>query len=915
VGRATLAGSGGALRTGETASSVSPSAQSDSSITDGMRRAIVGAAVVFVLALGIAVSVVWVDRDNHFKDLRQQATLAASSQVNLIQQRLGGEMSTVYALAVVLRQHSYKVSNYWFEPFASELIRYHPGISSLQYAPNGITTYIVPMAGNERAVGNNLLLNNKRNKEALLAISTKRLTISGPFELVQGGVGLVGRLPVFQSPGPDGEDESFWGFAVALVKVDELLRASEIDRLERAGYDYTLWRVHPDNGEPHVFSRSGPERLPDAITLSLPVPNGEWFLSLQPKPGWEGGRRVEFQLKYLSGFVLSLLAAWIAFALLRQPVLLRSEVAARTRELSLANAALAEENRVRAEAEAKLRLSAKVIATSAEAIMITDERQAIVAVNEAFSRMTGYSETEVLGRSPALLASGRHEDAYFQAMFESLKRDGHWQGEVWNRRKNGEVFPQWTGISVLRDESGKITHYVSISSDITERKASEERIHYLAHYDTLTGLPNRLLLRDRTQLAMSAAERGHCKVALLSLDLDRFKMINDSFGHQVGDELLKQVVGRLKSAVRSSDTISRQGGDEFIIVLADRTETPSAAKVASKIQEQLAIPFMCAGQELRVTSSIGIALYPDDGTDFETLLKKCDIAMYHAKESGRATYRFYTDALNANSQERLQLETELRWALERQEFVLYYQPQIELDSGRVAGAEALIRWRHPVKGMVPPGRFIPLAEETGLIVALDEWVMKEACRQAVAWRASGIPLHSISVNLSGLQFRQTDLVGRVRATLAESGLPPECLELELTESILVHDVENVLSTVEQLKAIGVKLAIDDFGTGYSSLAYLKRFAVDKLKIDQSFVRGTDVKDAAIVQAVIQLGKSLNLRTIAEGAETHEQVQTLRDKGCFEVQGYYFSKPLPAELFAAFVERSLVEGVWPAQETL
>jgi diguanylate cyclase (GGDEF)-like protein/PAS domain S-box-containing protein len=889
--------------------------QDEAAQAGGLRGPAFGAAVVFLLALGIALSVVWVDRDNHIKDQRQQATLAASSQINLVHERLDGQLSTPYALAVVLRQYDYKVSNFWFEPFAGELIRYHPGISSLQYAPGGITTYIVPMAGNERAVGNNLLLNSKRNREALLAISTKRLTVAGPFELLQGDVGLVGRLPIFQPPGPNGEEERFWGFAVALVKIDELLRAAEIDRLERSGYHYSLWRVHPDNGAPHVFARSGPEQLGDPVTLSMVVPNGEWFLSVEPKLGWQGSRRIEFQVKYAAGVVLSLLAAWIAFVLFRQPVLLRSEVAARTRELSLANAALAEENRVRSEAEAKLRLSAKVIATTAEAIMITDAAGFIVSVNQAFSRMTGYAESDVLGRSPSLLASGRHDEVYFRTMFESLKRDGHWQGEVWNRRKSGEVFPQWTGISVLRDEAGNISHYVSISSDITERKASEERIHYLAHYDTLTGLPNRLLLRDRTQLAMSAAERNRNKLAVLSLDLDRFKVVNDSFGHQVGDELLRQVVGRLKSAVRGSDTISRQGGDEFIVVLPDHSGAPAATKIANKVQEQLAIPFTCAGQEIRITSSIGIALFPDDGVDFETLLKKADIAMYHAKESGRATYRFYTDSLNANSQERMQLENELRRALDGDEFVLHYQPQVELESGRVVGAEALIRWRHPDKGMVPPGRFIPLAEETGLIVPLDEWVMKEACRQTVAWRAAGLPLQSISVNLSGLQFRQTDLVDRVRNTLAESGLPPECLELELTESILVHDVDTVLSTVNQLKEIGVKLAIDDFGTGYSSLAYLKRFAVDKLKIDQSFVRGTDVQDAAIVQAVIQLGKSLNLRTIAEGAETHAQVQTLRDKGCFEVQGYYFSKPLPADEFVAFIERSLVEGVWPAIEVL
>jgi diguanylate cyclase (GGDEF)-like protein/PAS domain S-box-containing protein len=880
-------------------------ATADRELSAGLKQTRLLAALCFAAMLAVSLLLVGIDRENHLKTRQANATMLASTQANLIHQRLDAALSATYALAVVLRQHDYHASYDWFEPYARELLRYHPGISSLQYGPKGITTFVVPLAGNERAVGNNLLLNTKRNKEALQAIATRKLTLAGPFELVQGGVGLAGRLPIF-TPATD-KDDGFWGFAVSLIRVEELLRSADVERLARAGYDYTLWRVHPDTGAPHVFAKSGPDVLPDGVTLSFEVPNGTWSLTLLPRGGWMAEAGWEYTFKYVLASLLAVFAGGVIFVILRQPVLLRHEVETRTHELRAANELLARENREREAAQAELKLADKVIESSAESIMITDERSRIVRVNDAFCRTTGYSPEEVLGRDPSLLNSGRHDEAFFEGMYSTLRVDGHWQGEIWNRRRSGEIFPQWLGITVLKDAEGKPAHFVSIGTDISERKASEERIHYLAHYDALTGLPNRLLLRDRVQQAIVQATRSGEKVALLSLDLDRFKIVNDTLGHQTGDELLRQVVGRLKLAVRSSDTVSRQGGDEFVIVSLGHSGPQTAGRIAAKINDRLAEPFFCAGREVRVSSSIGIAMYPDDGTDFETLIKKCDIAMYHAKESGRATHRFFTDALNANSHDRLQLEADLRRAVEKQEFVLHYQPQIDLETRRVVGAEALVRWNDPARGMVPPGLFIPLAEEIGLIVPMDHWVMAEACRQARAWEDAGLPAITISVNLSALVFRQPDLIERVGATLATSGLAPERLELELTESVLVDDVEKMIETVRRLKALGVKLAIDDFGTGYSSLAYLKRFAVDKLKIDQSFVRGDDPQDAAIVQAVIQLGQSLQLKTIAEGAETEAQVQRLRSKGCYEVQGYYFSRPLPADEFVAFLRRA-ADGV-------
>jgi len=550
------------------------------------------------------------------------------------------------------------------------------------------------------------------------------------------------------------------------------------------------------------------------------------------------------------------------------------------------------------EAQSQLRLAAQVFECSGEAILITDAGQRILTVNDAFTRITGYRADEIIGRTPKQLASGYHDAAFYQRMWQELGEKGRWQGEIWNRRKNGETYPEWLGISAVRDHAGRLTHYVAIFSDITEKKAIEARLEYLAHHDPLTGLPNRLLLRDRLEQALALAAREQLRVAVMFLDLDHFKDINDTLGHAIGDRLLQAVVDRLNGCVRETDTISRQGGDEFLIVLTGLHEGRTASAVAQKILQRMDEPFIIEGHTLSSSFSIGIALYPDDGDDFDTLLLKADTAMYHAKESGRDTYRFFTEQMNAYALERLELQNHLRLALERNELSLHYQPQIDLASGRVIGAEALLRWTSPVLGPVPPARFIPVAEDSGLIVPIGEWVLREACRQAEAWRQAGLPSLVVAVNLSALQFRRSDPVQLVGQILADSGLPAPCLELELTESLLVEDADDVLNTLERLKALGVRLAIDDFGTGYSSLSYLKRFPIDKLKIDQSFVRdiASDADDAAIVSVIIELGRILKLQTIAEGVENAAQLDFLTRQGCSNAQGYLFGRPMPADEF-------------------
>ena len=549
-------------------------------------------------------------------------------------------------------------------------------------------------------------------------------------------------------------------------------------------------------------------------------------------------------------------------------------------------------------AEEELRLAAKVFESSGEAIMITDARGGMMSVNQALSKVTGYAAAELIGHNASMLASDRHTQEFFSEMWRAMLDVGYWQGEVWNRRRNGEIFPVWLGISSVRDETGTITHFVGIFSDISERKATEAKIAFLAHHDPLTGLPNRLLLKDRMEQAMVHGERSGRKVALLFVDLDRFKAVNDSFGHPAGDVLLRDAAQRLLACVRESDTISRHGGDEFLVVLTDLHSSEVPAQIAAKIMAVMGEPFHIDTHEATISASVGIAVYPDDGAGFDQLMKKADTAMYHAKAAGRNTFRFYTERMNTDVQERLDLHNGLRRAIERGEFVLYYQPLIDLRTGGIVGGEALVRWQSPQHGLVAPNQFIAAAEHSGLIVPLGEWVLQEACRELALWHAAGHAQLSMAVNISSIQFRRGDVEETVLRALAAAGAKPSALELELTESILIDGAEQVLATIRRLQALGVRLAIDDFGTGYSSLAYLKRFAVDKLKIDQSFVRDivTDPDDAAIVRAVIQMARSLNLRVVAEGVETEAVAVELRAMDCDLVQGYFFGRPMPAQEF-------------------
>ncbi len=545
----------------------------------------------------------------------------------------------------------------------------------------------------------------------------------------------------------------------------------------------------------------------------------------------------------------------------------------------------------------QLRLSSTVFNNSLEGILVTDVNGKIVDVNPAFSDITGYSRHEIIGLSTNIFKSGHHDDDFYNQMWQSLHDTGQWRGEIWNRRKNGSVYPEWENISSVYDEQGNKTHYVSVFSDISQIKSSQIKLDHLAHHDALTDLPNRLLLNERLNQAIKHAHRVSSKLAVFFLDLDNFKHINDSLGHPTGDHLLKTVTRKLLNTVRQDDTVARIGGDEFVILLEDLDRPEDAVLMADKLLAIFQQSFELEDHQIGITASLGICLFPEDGQDAETLLRNADSAMYLAKNEGRNTYQFYTAELTRNAFERVLLENSLRKAIEKQEFKLYYQPQFNLGNLELIGFEALIRWQHPDLGVVSPVKFIPIAEDSGLIIPIGKWVLNEACRQAKQWLENGLTFGKIAVNISGPQLHRGNLIDDVKNALEQSGLPATYLEIEITESFIMQQAKEAIQQLNILKDMGITISIDDFGTGYSSLSYLKQLPIQKLKIDQSFVRDIphDSNDMAIANAIIAMGKSLDLTVIAEGVETIQQAEFLQNFGCQEVQGFLYSWPLTSSV--------------------
>lgn len=556
-------------------------------------------------------------------------------------------------------------------------------------------------------------------------------------------------------------------------------------------------------------------------------------------------------------------------------------------------------------AQAELRIAATAF-ESQEGIFITDVAGVILRVNQAFTTLTDYSAKDVIGQTPRILSSGRHDAAFYTAMWDRIVATGSWQGEVWDRRKGGAVFPAWVTITAVKDEAGLATHYIASFTDITLRKTAEDQIIRLAFYDPLTGLPNRRLLMDRLKQALAGNERHRRQGALMFVDLDNFKAINDTLGHSQGDLLLQLVAERLSTCIRDSDSVARLGGDEFVVMLEDLSENAldaaaQAEAVGEKVRAALNLPYQLASQSCRCTPSIGVTLFADQQMSIDELMKRADLAMYQAKTAGRNTLRFFDPQMQAVVTARVELEAGLREALREGQLLLHYQPQVT-GPGHLKGVEALVRWQHPQRGLVSPAEFIPLAEDTGLILPLGQWVLETACTQLAAWALQPAMAHlTMAVNVSARQFHEGHFVEQVLAALSRSGARPQRLKLELTEGLLIDNLEDVITKMNALKKQGISFSLDDFGTGYSSLSYLKRLPLDQLKIDQSFVRDllTDPSDAVIARAIVVLGHSLGLQVIAEGVETAAQFDALARMGCDAYQGYYFGHPVAASGYTDF----------------
>jgi diguanylate cyclase (GGDEF)-like protein/PAS domain S-box-containing protein len=982
--------------------------QRDATFAIRTLRPLTVATVVFLAALLAMSLVVWKLEQRAQQAQRMHYSELAGNHANDVQVSIERALSATYAVAAVVRQAKGQVTD--FDGFARELLPLYPGISSLALSPGGVVRYVAPREGNERVLGFDQLNDAKQGPEARKARDTGKLTLAGPLNLIQGGLGIVGRLPIFLDES-DGKAE-FWGLISVIIRFPQGLKDARLDQLRAEGLHYELWRVHPDTGQKQVIAASSDVPLIDPTEHNLSLPNGTWTMSVAPVAGW--GSNADMAFKSAVAVLLSLLLAYAAKLIVelnQNRAGQEALVADRTHEMAASQAklqatldaipdlilevgldgtfydyraprdatnypapeffllhnatqvmpaesafalltalrqadeaghadgqelfldhadqrhwfdisvsrkhqssthesafiVLVRDITQRKQAESDLRVAATAF-NSQVGMAITDVDQRVLRINSAFTDITGYAEEEVVGKSLSFLDSGRHEPAFYEDMLQSVRKTRAWRGEIWNRRKNGDIFPSQCTMTAVRADDGSVTHFINSLTDITQMKATEEEINKLAFYDPLTGLPNRRMLLDRLRLAMAESSRSGRIGALQFIDLDNFKTLNDTLGHDMGDLLLQQVGQRLKKCMREGDTVARLGGDEFVVMLKElSTDIVDAATqaeiVGGKILSGVSEPYRLAGLEYQITPSIGITHFRGFEASIDDLLKQADLAMYQAKAMGRNAMQFFDPSMQSVVTARVALESDIRRGIAQGQFVLYFQPQIN-EENRTTGAEVLLRWPHPTRGMVPPNEFIPLAEDTSLILPLGNWVLETACNQLTRWAGNPETEHlTLAVNVSARQFRQQDFVSYVLELIQYTGANPRRLKLELTESMLVKDVEDTIAKMTTLKAQGIGFSLDDFGTGYSSLSYLKRLPLDQLKIDQSFVRDlmTDANDAAIANTVIALGHSLGLNVIAEGVETPEQRQFLAAHGCDAYQGYLFGRPMPIDKFEAALQ--------------
>ncbi len=973
------------------------------------------ALLVFCLSLLVSALLLWRLEQTQMRAYRADVENLAQNHSFLIRDTIDQALGLNYALASLIRAQ--KGSSKDFDRFSREVLPFYTSVSHLSLSPGGVITQVYPLAGNQASIGFNQLGDQNQSAEARLALESGKLTLAGPLNLIQGGLGIVGRLPVFLEPDDGVPQRQFWGFTNVTIRLDKLMDSANLDQLRERNMAFRLWRQLPDGSSQEIASYL-PEQLNQPINHNFQVPNGTWVLSLSPQGGWHNlwvlsskimlalllcvllGFQTNFMI-YLHKrkLLLELLVSKSIEQVNNARIQLQATLDAipdllfecgrdgmiygyHTRrhdllfvppeefigrycrdllpadanqvvEAALAEAAasgiskgksysldmpqgrswwelsvarkvgesgdqarfviISRDISERRRAEEELRVAATAF-EAREGMMITTPEARILKVNKAFSEITGYSAEQAIGQTPDILRSERHSGSYFHNMWQALAQVGSWRGEIWNRRPSGEDYPVWLTITAVKDDQDQTSHYVATLSDITERKASEARINRLAFYDSLTELPNRRLLHDRLEHALATSARMGNLGAILFIDLDDFKTLNDNRGHHIGDLLLVAVAKRLRESVRQEDTVGRLGGDEFLVVLEGLSKDRDQAqmqvqRISEKILNHLNQPYQLEDTEYVTTPSLGITLFDPGIQDCDELLKQADQAMYQAKAGGRNTYRFFDPQMQSQSAERFALQAQLREALGSQQFSLHYQAQID-NQGQCLGAEALIRWQHPKRGMVSPLEFIPLAEESGLILPLGQWILETACAQLLAWaKTPATAKLNLAINISARQFQHPQFVAQLLQTVERTGINPRRLKLELTESMLLSHQDEIITKMNALKGRGIKLSLDDFGTGYSSLAYLKRLPIDELKIDKSFVRDilTDPNDAAIALTVIRLAQSMDLNVIAEGVETQEQRNWLEQQGCYRYQGYYFGKPVAASEFSCQVHPALTES--------
>lgn len=836
---------------------------------------------VFLFAGSASAWLIWKSQREHLIEAHARASELANDQAQALQRGIERSLSASYALAALVRRGQGDVPD--FEAIATEMLPFYPGVAVLGLSPGGIIQDVVPRIGNEKLIGFNQLGDEVQAREATKARDSGKLTLAGPLKLVQGGLGVVGRLPIFLSDSRG--NSKFWGFSFVTLRFPQALAAANLALINERGYAYELWRNVPESGGRQLIDASQGDALTSPVNAVLDLPNGQWTLSVSPLAGWHATQNTGFQMG--AALVFSLLmayVAWLAFEMKLRDQRLETEVTERTAEILAA----------------KRHLEA-TLAAIPDALFEMDLEGRHLSCQTPVDEYLARPADILLGKTVSEVMPPESATIILSAL-----REAHENG-----RSTGKQFKlplasgeHWFELSISRKSTGPDDdpRFVVLSRNITQNKLAEERIRMLAHFDPLTGLPNRSMLADRCKQALATAHRKGQPLALLFLDLDHFKHINDSLGHMVGDQLLISFAGRLQSEVREQDTVSRLGGDEFVLLLPD-TDAKGAAYMAEKLLKSSMQALQLDQHELTVSPSIGIAMFPVDGGNLDDLSRCADAAMYRAKQDGRNSFRFFTPEMQSQSERVLAIENGLRKALERQQLSLCYQPQVCLRKRTVSGAEVLLRWTHPELGVVSPAEFIPIAESSGLILPIGEWVLRTAAQQWTNWMAAGMAPITLSVNLSSVQFRHADLPEMVSAALKDTGLPPHLLELELTEGAAMTKPESAVAVMNDLHARGIRMSIDDFGTGYSSLSYLKKFKISKIKIDQSFVRDitVDPDDKAIVGAIIKMADNLGMTTIAEGVETQAQLDYLQEQGCGQLQGYFFSRPLPPEPFREFID--------------